>query len=149
MVPDGRKTHAEKKEAPGPVLTVMRCFFPSCRVFFREMPELAYKGVSGVKNLIVYVRGKGGTAEKAAYYKPLFQDSAVIGPDYRAQPPWEAGAEFSPFFREGRKGRDRLMPIANGIGADRCARRGTPVSQRRTEAFLDKWITVGERRGKT
>lgn len=51
-----------------------------------------------MKNIVVYVHGKGGSAEDAAHYKALFPDSEVIGFDYLAQTPWEAKEEFPPFL---------------------------------------------------
>ena len=41
-----------------------------------------------MNNIVVYVHGKGGSAEEAAHYKALFPDSEVIGFDYLAQTPW-------------------------------------------------------------
>lgn len=70
-----------------------------------------------MKKVVVYVHGKGGTAEEAAHYKPLFADSTVVGFDYRAQTPWEAREEFPPFFAEQRRHCDRLVLVANSIGA--------------------------------
>lgn len=69
------------------------------------------------KEAIIYVHGKGGAAEEAEHYKPLFPDCKVIGFDYRSQTPWEAGEEFPPFFAEQRKHCGRLTLIANSIGA--------------------------------
>lgn len=51
-----------------------------------------------MKQIVVYVHGKGGSAEEAEHYKFLFPDSEVIGFDYRAQAPWEAREEFPQFF---------------------------------------------------
>ena len=70
-----------------------------------------------MKNKIVYVHGKGGSAEEARHYKPLFPDSEVVGFDYHAQTPWEAREEFPQFFAEQRKRCDHLTLIANSIGA--------------------------------
>ena len=42
-----------------------------------------------MRRLIIYVHGKGGSAEEAKHYRPLFPDSDVIGFDYCAQTPWE------------------------------------------------------------
>lgn len=70
-----------------------------------------------MKSLIVYVHGKGGSAEEAEHYLSLFPDREVIGFDYRAQTPWEAVAEFPPFFAAQRKRCDRLTLVANSIGA--------------------------------
>lgn len=70
-----------------------------------------------MKKTIIYVHGKGGTAEEAEHYKPLFPDCTVIGFDYHAQTPWEAQAEFPPFFAAQRSCCDQLTLIANSIGA--------------------------------
>lgn len=70
-----------------------------------------------MKELILYVHGKGGSAEEAGHYRPLFPNSAVVGFDYQAQTPWEAKEEFPRFFaRQKGQGR-RLTLIANSIGA--------------------------------
>ena len=70
-----------------------------------------------MKNIVVYVHGKGGSAEEAEHYKSLFPDGEVIGFDYHAQTPWEAKEEFSQFFAGLRKCCDSLTLIANSIGA--------------------------------
>lgn len=70
-----------------------------------------------MKNIVVYVHGKGGSAEEAVHYKPLFPESEVIGFDYRSQTPWEAAGEFPLFFAGLRERCDRLTLIANSIGA--------------------------------
>ncbi len=43
---------------------------------------------------IIYIHGKGGNAEEAIHYKPLFGNCDVIGFDYESQTPWEAGKNF-------------------------------------------------------
>lgn len=70
-----------------------------------------------MKNVVVYVHGKGGSAQECEHYKPLFPGSEVTGFDYRAQTPWEAVEEFSRFFAEQRKHCGSLTLIANSIGA--------------------------------
>lgn len=64
------------------------------------------------KDLILYVHGKGGTAEEAEHYKSLFPDCDVVGLDYKSETPWEAKSEFS-----AAAGHDRVILIANSIGA--------------------------------
>ena len=66
---------------------------------------------------IIYVHGKGGSAEEAEHYKPLFPDREVVGFAYRAQTPWDAREEFPEFFAAQRQSCDRLTLIANSIGA--------------------------------
>ena len=70
-----------------------------------------------MKDLIVYVHGKGGSAGEAAYYKTLFPNREVIGFDYRSQTPWEAKKEFLAFFSEQRSRCEHLTLVANSIGA--------------------------------
>lgn len=70
-----------------------------------------------MKNLVIYVHGKGGTAEEAKHYISLFPDSEVIGFDYSAQTPWDAKEEFPRFFAAQHKRCDHLTLIANSIGA--------------------------------
>lgn len=70
-----------------------------------------------MKNLVVYVHGKGGSADEAEHYRPLFPGYEVIGFDYRARTPWEAREEFAPFFDSLRADCRPLTLIANSIGA--------------------------------
>lgn len=70
-----------------------------------------------MRNLVIYVHGKGGSAEEAKHFQPLFAESDVIGFDYKSQNPWEAKSEFSQFFDFHSKGYDSVILIANSIGA--------------------------------
>ena len=70
-----------------------------------------------MKQLVIYVHGKGGNAEDANHYRPLFVGSDVIGFDYISQNPWEAQIEFSKFFDSYCKAYDEVILIANSIGA--------------------------------
>lgn len=70
-----------------------------------------------MKESVIYVHGKGGSAEEADHYKPLLPNCEVIGFDYRSQTPWEAKEEFPTFFAQQRQHCDRLVLIANSIGA--------------------------------
>lgn len=70
-----------------------------------------------MKKLVIYVHGKGGTAEEVKHYKPFFLESDVIGFDYKSQNPWEAKSEFSDFYDLNSKGYDSVILVANSIGA--------------------------------
>lgn len=70
-----------------------------------------------MKKAVIYIHGKGGSAEEAAHYKPLFPDCDVIGFDYKAETPWDAKAEFSRYFHTLGQNYDSLAVIANSIGA--------------------------------
>lgn len=70
-----------------------------------------------MKQIVIYVHGKGGNAEEAKHYQPLLAESDVIGFDYKTQNPWEAKREFSDFFDLQSKGYDSVILVANSIGA--------------------------------
>ena len=70
-----------------------------------------------MKKLVIYVHGKGGTAEEAKHYQTLFVESDVIGFDYKSQNPWEAKREFSDFYDLHSKEYDSVILVANSIGA--------------------------------
>ena len=90
----------------------------------RESRQTAFiqrlkKGKDGdtVQDLVIYVHGKGGSAQEAEHYKLLFPKDEVIGFDYRSQTPWEAKEEFLSFFAGQRNRCEHLTLIANSIGA--------------------------------
>ena len=66
---------------------------------------------------VIYIHGKGGNAEEAIHYKPLFSDCDVIGLDYTAQFPWEAKEEFPLLFNSIYTNYKTVEIIANSIGA--------------------------------
>ena len=70
-----------------------------------------------MKNLIIYVHGKGGSAGEAEYYKMFFPNSEVIGFDYCSQTLWEAKKEFFAFFTTQRSRFEHITLVANSIGA--------------------------------
>lgn len=70
-----------------------------------------------MKNIVIYVHGKGGSAQEAEHYGTLFPDAEVVGFDYRAQTPWEAKEEFLRFFAGQRERCGSLVIVANSIGA--------------------------------
>lgn len=66
---------------------------------------------------IIYVHGKGGNADEATHYKPLFENCDVIGFDYKSLNPREAKEEFPLFFDTVSKKYKSVDMIANSIGA--------------------------------
>ena len=69
-----------------------------------------------MKKLVIYVHGKGGTAEEAKHYQTLFVESDVIGFDYKSQNPWEAKREFSDFYDLHSKEYNSVILVSNSIG---------------------------------
>ena len=70
-----------------------------------------------MKHIVVYVHWNGGSAAEAEHYKALFPGSEVLGFAYAAKNPWQAKAEFPPFFAKLKRRCDSLILIANSIGA--------------------------------
>ena len=70
-----------------------------------------------IRNAVIYVHGKGGSAAEAAHYAPLFPESEVIGLDYDMGMPWESAPELRAAFDEAAGRFDRVTLIANSIGA--------------------------------
>ena len=70
-----------------------------------------------MKNLVIYVHGKGGNADEALHYKSLFPEADVLGFDYKAETPWDAKTEFPVYFDSVAADYDEVILIANSIGA--------------------------------
>jgi len=68
-------------------------------------------------NAILYIHGKGGSAEESEHYKPLFPDCEVIGLDYQTFSPWETGKEIRIAVEELKNRYENVVLIANSIGA--------------------------------
>ena len=71
-----------------------------------------------MKNAVVYIHGKGGSAEKALYYKKFFNDDyELLGFNYKSELPWQAGEEFQNYFDSIIPNYNEILLIANSIGA--------------------------------
>ena len=70
-----------------------------------------------MKTCLLYIHGKGGSAEEAAHYRPLFPDYEIIGLDYVSETPWDAGKEIYEKTRQLRERFDSILLVANSIGA--------------------------------
>ena len=70
-----------------------------------------------MKDIVVYIHGKNGSAAEAARYRRLFANSNMLGFDYEARTPWEAKEEFAPYFESILKSRKSVTIVANSIGA--------------------------------
>lgn len=68
-------------------------------------------------NVIIYIHGQGGSAKEAEHFAPLFENSHVIGLDYRSTTPWEAKAEFPKLLEPICKPVQSVQLVANSIGA--------------------------------
>ena len=71
-------------------------------------------------DIVLYVHGRGGNADEAEHYKPLFPSCEVIGLDYISTTPWDAGEEISQTVRRMSTRCKRIYLVANSIGAFFC-----------------------------
>ena len=70
-----------------------------------------------MRELVLYVHGKGGSAGESEHYRPLFPDARVVGLDYRTSTPWETGEEIREAVKRLIPGDGKATLIANSIGA--------------------------------
>lgn len=70
-----------------------------------------------MKELVLYIHGKGGSAAECEHYKPLFPNCEVLGLDYRTFTPWETGAEIHAAADKLKSEYKSIILIANSIGA--------------------------------
>lgn len=70
-----------------------------------------------MKDLVIYIHGKGGNIEETNHYQSVFRESDIIGFDYKSQTPWEAEIEFPMLYDKYAKSYDSVILIANSIGA--------------------------------
>ena len=70
-----------------------------------------------MKNTVIYIHGKGGSAAESEHYKPLFPDYDVIGLDYKTFTPWETGKEIHIAVERLKAEYNSIILIANSIGA--------------------------------
>ena len=70
-----------------------------------------------MKDLVLYIHGKGGSAAECEHYRPLFPGSEVIGLDYQTFSPWETGKEIREAVGKLKHEYEDITLIANSIGA--------------------------------
>ena len=70
-----------------------------------------------MKDLVLYIHGKGGSVAESEHYRPLFPGSEVIGLDYQTFTPWETGEEIRAAVRRLKNEYENIVLIANSIGA--------------------------------
>lgn len=75
-------------------------------------------------NVVLYVHGKGGSSTEAEHYKTLFPSCYVVGLDYKSDTPWEAGAEINEAIKTLKMSYDKVILVANSIGAFFCMNAG-------------------------
>lgn len=97
-----------KKELTKYGYKVGRIFMNERKIIFERLQS---------STLILYIHGKGGTADEAEHYKRLFPECDVVGIDYKAETPWEAKTEFSAAFDKLSAQYEHIVLIANSIGA--------------------------------
>jgi pimeloyl-ACP methyl ester carboxylesterase len=70
-----------------------------------------------MKDAVLYIHGKGGSAAESNHYKALFPDYEMIGLDFQTFTPWETGTEIRAAAEELKAEYESIILIANSIGA--------------------------------
>ena len=71
-----------------------------------------------MKNAVIYIHGKNGSADEANNYKQFFNDNyEIIGFDYKSKFPWQAKEEFQKYFDFIIPKYNETLLIGNSIGA--------------------------------
>ena len=70
-----------------------------------------------MKDAVLYIHGKGGSAAECEHYRPLFPDCEVFGLDYQTFTPWETGPEIRAAAEKLKDDYANIILIANSIGA--------------------------------
>ena len=70
-----------------------------------------------MKDAVLYIHGKGGSAAECEHYRTLFPDCEVFGLDYQTFTPWETGAEIRAAVEKLKDEYKSIILIANSIGA--------------------------------
>ena len=70
-----------------------------------------------MKNAVIYIHGKGGSATESEHYKRLFPDCDVFDLDYKTFTPWETGKEIDRAVIKLKEEYNHIILIANSIGA--------------------------------
>lgn len=70
-----------------------------------------------VQKAVLYIHGRGGSAEEAEHYKEICSAYDVYGLDYKGATPWETKEEILQEYEGLRKKYDSVLLIANSIGA--------------------------------
>ena len=70
-----------------------------------------------MEKALLYIHGKGGHADEAEHYKPLFPHCHIAGLDYQGNTPWETKDEFVQAYRRLADQYGSVGVIANSIGA--------------------------------
>lgn len=83
----------------------------------KEGPRFYKHRIDGMKDAVLYIHGKGGSAAECEHYRPLFPDREVLGLDYQAFTPWETGTEIRAAMEELKTGYKSIVLIADSIGA--------------------------------
>ena len=76
-----------------------------------------HKNNHKMRKAILYLHGKGGSANEAEFYKPFFPSCDVIGVDYRDSTPWKAAEDIISAYRWVAKQYNGVSVVANSIGA--------------------------------
>lgn len=69
------------------------------------------------ETVVLYVHGRGGSADEAEHYRSLFPGADVSGLDYKTDLPWETNKEIGKAVKDLKERYSRIILLASSIGA--------------------------------
>ena len=70
-----------------------------------------------MKDTVLYIHGKGGSAREAERYRSLCPEYQVVGVDYQGELPWEVRGQLQAACAKARRQSEQVIVLANSIGA--------------------------------
>ncbi len=70
-----------------------------------------------MKQAVLYIHGKGGSADESEHYRPLYPGREMIGLDFKTTVPWLTAREINEAVSKLKQEYDDIILIANSIGA--------------------------------
>ncbi|GEM_PF-155316 len=84
---------------------------------FTRLTREEWEKLGNGSRVVLYVHGKGGSADEAEHYRDLFPGYEIYGFDYKAANPWEAYDEFKEKATELKQKYSEIVLVAGSIGA--------------------------------
>ena len=85
---------------------------------FKDSGDVFWPALKRSDKLVLFIHGKGGSADEAEGYREAFKDYDILGFDYKANNPWEAKEEFPKKVHQLKKRYKEIILVAGSIGAN-------------------------------
>ena len=90
---------------------------PEQKDHLKSLKVKTAKPAGDIKGAVLYVHGRGGSANEAKRYAGLFPEYDVCGVEYSNYEPWDAGKEIYDELLRLRQKQGEIIVVANSLGA--------------------------------